>query len=127
MPNFVSYSGQIVDLYPTQGFDTAIEITYTAMPIGDIGDIELCLPMEAQDAIIAGTLAEILSIPGQHQNLQLAEMRRLDYERMKGNLRAIGVLGMGGNAQFQAPVFVGSFIWPWNQTSWVMPGPGGWR
>jgi hypothetical protein len=118
--------GQIVDLYPMQGYDTAIEFLYAAIPVGDISDVVLNLPNEAQDAIIAGTLSEILAFPGQNQNLQYSEVQREIYERLKGSLRAIGVLGMGGAASFQAPPFGGrgNSFWPAGNVPWTLQGPG---
>lgn len=99
-PGFVTYTGKMIDLYPTQGLDTAIEIIYSAVPVGDIGSMYLNLPEEAKDCIINGALFEILQIPGEFQNLQLSESKRVEYERLKSQLTALGVLGYGGAPQF---------------------------
>jgi len=124
-PTFVQYAGTIIDLYPTQGYQTALEVTYSATPIGDIADIVINLPDEARDAIVNLALADWLSVPGKEQNLILAENRRGEYERLKGALRALGALGTGGSAKFRSPLFGGRgnryFPFAYNPT--LMPGP----
>lgn len=126
MPTFTSYNGQIVDIYPTHGYDSAVEIMYAAIPVGDIGDVVLNLPDEARDAIVNGALAELLAIPGQNQNIQLSEVRRTEYERLQDGLRAVGVLGMGGTAAYAPPLFggAGNAFWPY-QVPISLPGPYG--
>ena len=105
---FTGFTGKIIDLYPTQGLDAAMEITYSAVPVGDIGSMYLNLPEEARDCIINGALAEILQIPGQDQNIQLADEKRIEYERLKSQLTALGVLGYGGSPQFAPTPFGGN-------------------
>ncbi len=126
VPNFVSYSGTIIDLYPTQGYQTAMEITYCATPVGDIADIVLNLPDEAREAIVNLALADWMSVPGKEQNLILSENRRAEYERLKGGLRALGALGIGGSPQFRAPLFGGrgNRYLPFIYNPTLMPGPG---
>jgi hypothetical protein len=115
----------ILDLYPTQGYQTAIEITYNALPTGDIADVVLNLPDEAHEAIINGALADWLSVPGKEQNLILAENRRAEYDRNTSALRAMGALGTGGSPKYRAPLFGGRgnryFPFAYNPT--LMPGP----
>jgi hypothetical protein len=124
-PTFAQYAGTIIDLYPTQGYPTAIEVTYSATPIGDIADIVLNMPDEARDAIVNLALADWLAVPGKEQNLILSENRRMEYERLKGGLRALGSLGLGGSSQFRAPLFGGRgnryFPFAYNPT--LLPGP----
>jgi hypothetical protein len=122
---FQVYSGMIIDLYPSQGYPTAMEITYAATPIGDISDILLDLPDEARDAIVHHALADWLEIPGKEQNLILAENHRQEYERLKGALRTLGALGMGGSAQYRAPLFGGrgNRYFPYFYNPTLMPGP----
>ena len=124
-PTFTQYTGVILDLYPTQGYQTAIEITYNALPTGDIADVVLNLPDEAHEAIINGALADWLSVPGKEQNLILAENRRAEYDRNTSALRAMGALGTGGSPKYRAPLFGGRgnryFPFAYNPT--LMPGP----
>jgi hypothetical protein len=124
-PAFVTYAGMIIDLYPTQGFPTALEVTYAATPLGDIADIALNLPDEARDAIVHHALADWLEVPGKEQNLILAENHRNEYERLKGGLRALGALGLGGSAVYQAPLFGGrgNRYFPFFYNPTLMPGP----
>ena len=124
-PTFPTYSGMIIDLYPTQGFQTAMEITYSATPLGDIADVVLNLPDEARDAIVNLALADWLEVPGKEQNLILAENHRQEYERLKSALRTLGVLGMGGSPEFRAPLFGGrgNRYFPFFYNPTLMPGP----
>ena len=126
-PLFPTYNGVIIDLYPTQTFDSAIEVTYAASPIGDVADIVMNLPDEARDAIVNLALADILALPGQNQNLILSENRRQDFERLKGALRAMGSIGTGGNAHFQSPTFGGrgNRYMPFYFNPSLLPGPPG--
>jgi len=124
-PTFAQYAGTIIDLYPTQGYQTAIEITYAATPIGDIADVVLNMPDEARDAIVNLALADWLAVPGKEQNLILSENRRTEYERLKSGLRALGALGIGGSAQFKSPLFGGrgNRYFPFFYNPTLMPGP----
>jgi hypothetical protein len=49
----------------------------------------------------------------------------MEYERLKGGLRALGSLGLGGSSQFRAPLFGGRgnryFPFAYNPT--LLPGP----
>jgi hypothetical protein len=124
-PTFVQYAGTIIDLYPTQGYPTAVEITYAATPLGDIADVVLNLPDEARDAIVNLALADWLAVPGKEQNLILSENRREEYERLKSALRTMGALGIGGSPQFKSPLFGGrgNRYFPFFYNPTLMPGP----
>jgi len=124
-PTFVQYAGTIIDLYPTQGFQTAIEITYAATPVGDIADVVLNLPDEARDAIVNLALADWLAVPGKEQNLILSENRRQEYERLKSALRTMGALGIGGSPTFKSPLFGGrgNRYFPFFINPAMNPGP----
>ena len=124
-PTFATYAGTIIDLYPTQGFQTAMEVTYAATPLGDIADVVFNFPDEARDAIVHLALADWLEVPGKEQNLILAENHRQEYDRLKSGLRALGVLGTGGSAEFRAPLFGGrgNRYFPFFYNPTLMPGP----
>ena len=124
-PTFAQYAGTIIDLYPSQGYQTAIEVTYAATPIGDIADVVLNMPDEARDAIVNLALADWMAVPGKEQNLILSENRRVEYERLKSGLRALGALGIGGSAQFKSPLFGGrgNRYFPFFYNPTLMPGP----
>ena len=124
-PTFPTYTGTIIDLYPTQGYQTVLEVTYAATPIGDIADVVLNLPDEARDAIVNLALADWLAVPGEDQNLILSENRRMEYERLKSGLRAMGALGIGGSPEFKTPLFGGrgNRYFPFFYNPTLMPGP----
>jgi len=125
--NLISYtnlSGMIVALYPQPDYDTAIELVCSTVPVGDIGNVELNLPIEARECIVAGALAELLMLPGEGQNIQLAQAKQLEFERLRSPLLALGVLGAGGSPTFVSPPFGGNgrrFLPYWFQT--YTPGP----
>ena len=102
---FQAYTGMQITLYSAPLADTAFNITYSCIPTGDLGTVELNLSPETRDAIVACALSEVLALPGEHQNLFAANQKKDEYERMKAALAALGVLGQGAAAQFQAPAF----------------------
>jgi len=108
------FTGMILEFYPTTRYDTAVEITYAGVPVDDYSDLDLGLPEEAKDPIVNGALADILALPGEHQNIQLSEIRREDWERGKSYMRALGATGLGGSAQYASPAFGGGYnsAWP---------------
>lgn len=126
-PNTISYTtltGMNMYLYPQTDYDTAIEFVCSTIPIGEIGDLELNLPMEARDCIVAGALAEVLQLPGEGQNLALSQAKQMEFERLRSPLLAMGILGAGGSPTFVPPPFGsrGGRFWPyWFQT--YIPGP----
>lgn len=124
---FSTFTGQYIDLYPTQGQDSAIEIVYSAIPKGDIADTILDLPDEARDAIVNLALSNLLVIPGKYMNPQLSMTYRMQYENLRTGLRSLAVLGMGGTASFRAPLFggLGNRFWPYFFVPTTLPGPNG--
>lgn len=92
-----AFRGAVINLFPASEYDTAIEIeySYSTRLQDEIGDVPLDLPDLAVEAIIAGTLAEILAMPGEGQNLPLAAAKKSEYEVLKSQLRALGSMGYG--------------------------------
>lgn len=106
-------------LYPRSLYDSAIEILLSYVPTGELTDIGT-LPIEVQDAIVHGTLGQILMLPSNKpgmQNLQLSEEYRMRFEMDLANLKTKGIYGMGGSSLAIAPSFVGPVRY---KTYWVL-------
>ncbi len=95
-PTCWTQEGNTVDFYPRLQCDTAIEVVLSYIPVGEIDTIPL--PAESEDAIVAGALAEILSLPGSEQNLKLALIRENEFKKGLANLRSLTMTGYGGSA-----------------------------
>ncbi len=104
-------------LYPRPQYDTAIEVLLSYTPINELTDIGT-LPIEVQDAIVHGTLGQILMLPSNKpgmQNLQLSEEYRQKFEMDLANLKTKGLYGFGGSSVAIAPAFTGG---TWPKTYW---------
>ena len=54
------------------------------------------LPAEAEDAIVAGALAEFYGLPGRGQNLSASQAQNRAYLNHIGNLRSLNRVGTSG-------------------------------
>lgn len=105
--------------YPPSQFDTAVQIVISEVPVGELADIGT-LPIEVEDAIVQGALAQILQLPSNKpglQNLMLAEEYKLNFERSLANLKTRSLFGYGGVVQAIPPNFSGPYstalAWTW--------------
>lgn len=71
-----------------------LRATISDIPVGEFDTIPL--PDEAQECIVAGAIATILSLPGTGQNLSYSKDRETLHNRELGVLKAIAVLGQSG-------------------------------
>ena len=83
-----------LSIYPTPDIAYKFEVTVSYIPVGEFDVIPL--PYEAEEAIIAGTLANLLMQPGIGQNLQFAKDREVLYNREIDFLKANALLGQSG-------------------------------
>lgn len=123
-PGYQGFSGMLVSLFSASQQDTAFIIDYSCVPVGDFGNTELNLSDEARDAVVNCALADILLLPGEHQNMYMASSKKMEYEQQKAALCAIGVLGMGAAPTFNAPRFTpnGGRLWPYYFQPLIPPG-----
>jgi hypothetical protein len=62
------------------------------------------LPAEAEDAIVAGALAEFYGLPGRGQNLSMSQFQARAFHAHLGNLRSLNRVGTSGaNHQYASP------------------------
>jgi len=123
-PSYQGFTGMLVNLYSASQSDTAFTIEFTSIPVGDFGNTELNLSDEARDAVVNCALADILLLPGEHQNMYMAQTKKMEYEQQKAALSAIGVLGMGAAPTFNAPRFTPNSgrLWPYYFQPLIPPG-----
>ena len=123
-PSYQGFTGMLVNLYAASTSDTAFIVEYSCIPVGDFGNTELNLSDEARDAVVNCALSEILLLPGEHQNMYMAQTKKMEYEQQKAALCAIGVLGMGAAPTFNAPRFTpnGGRLWPYYFQPLIPPG-----
>lgn len=105
--------------YPRSLYDTAVQILISEVPVGELTDIGT-LPVEVEDAIVEGALAQILNLPSAlpgMQNLALAQDYHMRFERSLANLKGRALLGFGASPRAIPPNFTGT----WAYTSyWTM-------
>jgi hypothetical protein len=85
--------------------DTAVEITLSYIPSGEIDTIPI--PVEAEDTIVAGALSTVLLMPGQNQDKAIAQKFDVEFKKGLANLRAVGLLGYSGSPYYIAENFSG--------------------
>lgn len=91
---FVDDGGAFVP-YFTPDVDHELRLLVAYAPKG--GDFDSApLNADAEDAIVAGTLAYILRLPGKHQNLQLAENEDGKFVDFAADVRSRMLLGIHG-------------------------------
>lgn len=95
----------ILQVYPTPDKQYNFEVTASFIPVGEIDTIPL--PLEAEEAIVAGATANLLMQPGPGQNLQLAKDREVLHNREMDFLKASALLGQSGRPRAMGPSFVG--------------------
>ena len=94
-PTGWSYRGNnSLEIYPTPDKTYTFEVTVSFIPVGEFDTIPL--PEEAEEAVIAGAMGNILMQPGVGQNLQLAKDREVLYNREIDFLKASALLGQSG-------------------------------
>ena len=94
-PSGWDYRGaSTISIYPTPDKAYTFEVTVSFIPVGEFDTIPL--PLESEEAIIAGTLANVLMQPGVGQNLTLAKDREVLYNREIDFLKANALLGQSG-------------------------------
>lgn len=110
------YVGYSLNFYPQTLNDMVIQVIYNAVPIGDFSDVELPYSAQAREAIICGALSELLSYPGQQQNLNLSELKKREYMNAMGALRSLGTFGYGGSPIISSPSLTNLYgtNWNWN-------------
>ena len=94
-----------LEIYPTPVAQYNFEVTASYIPTTEIDTIPL--PLEAEEAIIAGALANLLMQPGSGQNIQLAKDREVLHNREMDFLKASALLGQSGRPRAMGPSFVG--------------------
>lgn len=86
--------GSILEVFPTPDKVYTLEVTVSYVPDGEIDTIPL--PVEAEEAIVAGALANVLMQPGAGQNISLAKDREAIHNRELDFLKANALLGQSG-------------------------------
>jgi len=102
--------------YPPPQYDTVVQITLAVVPnsinwqVSPPQYLDMIvnpLPVEAEEAIINGTLEILYRTPGMHQDIKQAEMFRKRYEEELSGLKSMGIFGSSGDSFMVPPNWVG--------------------
>ena len=84
-------------IYPVPNKTYTMKVRYSYVPKGEI--INVSLPVDAEDAIIYGTLSEIYLLPGPGMSPQLSQNFNVKFNNEIANLKSIAILGNSGILQ----------------------------
>ena len=65
------------------------------------------IPSDIESVMTDGALSYIYGIPGEHQDKNLAEAKRRQFEAGLASLRAMAIFGQGGSPRMQYSNFAG--------------------
>jgi len=105
-PTTFSQENGIITFYPVPENDLAIQLKLSVVSNGkEIESQEF--PVDCANALVYGALEFAFNLPGQGQNLKLADMYRVRYQKERANIRAVAMLGYGGSPFYKPSNFSG--------------------
>ena len=100
--------GDIVWMYPPKE-ELIVRVT-RCIDYGTASDLDMDtieIPSDIESVMTDGALSYIYGIPGEHQDKNLAEAKRRQFEAGLASLRAMAIFGQGGSPRMQYSNFAG--------------------